>query len=191
MDAPQRTQLTQQLAERNGQSRKAPPRALAQAPAGPARAGASRSARRPQAAREPQRDSAGRPAAPWHPLPLSELLILVGAIGVAVSVAEKLTIGTAPLFLGSIAAILIGTVEVTLREHMGGYRSHALLLSLLATIAFHTLVVVALVLALGDVPRLVNIGLLLPDVLLFSVLYKLLRARFSDARRERMFSGAR
>lgn len=138
----------------------------------------------------PERDSAGRPAAPWHPLPLSELLILIGAIGVAVSVAEKLSVGTAPLFLASIAAILIGTVEVTLREHMGGYRSHALLLALLATIIFHSLVVVALVLALGNVPRLVNIILLLPDALLFTALLKLLRARFFDARRERMFSGA-
>lgn len=139
----------------------------------------------------PARDSSGRPTAPWHPLPLSELLILVGAIGVAVSLAEKLTLGTAPLFLGSIAAILIGTVEVTLREHMGGYRSHALLLTLLATIAFHTLAIVALVLALGNVPRLVNIALLLPDALLFTALYKLLRARFFDAKRERMFSGVR
>ncbi|HXW58930.1 MAG TPA: hypothetical protein VEJ23_05575 [Solirubrobacteraceae bacterium] len=137
------------------------------------------------------RDSQGRPTAPWHPLPLSELLILFGVIGVAVSFAEKLTLGTAPLFLASIAAILIGTVEVTLREHMGGYRSHAVLLALLAAIAFHTLAIVALLLALGSVPRLVNVALLLPDALLFTTLYKLLRARFSDAKRERMFSGAR
>ncbi len=118
-------------------------------------------------------------------------MILIGAIGVAVSVLEGLRVAVAPLFLGSIAAILIGTVEVTLREHMGGYRSHALLLSLLATIAFHTVVIVALVLALGNVSRLVNVALLVPDVLLFTTLYKVLRARFFDAQRERMFSGAR
>jgi hypothetical protein len=166
---------------RRGRSRKrrpaaAPPGAVRQAPA-PALA--------------PRRDSSGRPTAPWHPLPLSELLILVGAIGIAVSLAERLSLGTAPLFLGSIAAIMIGTVEVTLREHMGGYRSHALLLALLATIAFHTLAVVVLVLALGNVPRLVNIALLLPDAIIVTTLYKLLRACFSDAQRQRMFSGAR
>jgi hypothetical protein len=168
---------------RRGRSRKRRP--------APAAAGGDRRAAQARKPAPPARDSAGRPTAPWHPLPLSELLILIGGIGVAVSVAEKLTIGTAPLFLGSIAAILIGTVEVTLREHLGGYRSHALLLSLLATIAFHSLVVVVMVLALGAVPRLVNIVLLLPDALLFTALFKLLRARFFDARRERMFSGAR
>ena len=43
--------------------------------------------------------------------------------------------GGPPLFAG-IAAVLIGTVEVTLREHLSGYRSHTLILALLPVIVF-------------------------------------------------------
>ena len=37
-----------------------------------------------------------------------------------------------------IAAVLIGTVEVTLREHLSGYRSHTLILALLPAIVLYT-----------------------------------------------------
>jgi len=41
------------------------------------------------------------------------------------------------------------------------------------------------------VPRWVNIPLLAIDVALFAVLFKLLRLRYLDARRERRFAGGR
>src|SRR5207247_5573202 len=78
-----------------------------------------------------QRSRRERPQAPWHPLPLSELLILVGAIGTVVGLQKGISHGAAPLLVG-LAAVVVGTVEVTLREHMSGFRSHAVLLSLLA-----------------------------------------------------------
>jgi hypothetical protein len=130
-----------------------------------------------------------RPEAPWHPLPLSELLILVGAIGTVVGLSKGLAHGGPPLFAG-LAAVVIGTVEVTLREHLSGYRSHTLILALLPTIAFHSAVVL-IVAAFTRTPRALNIALLALDGALFAFLFKLLRARFHDARRERVFAGRR
>jgi hypothetical protein len=130
-----------------------------------------------------------RPPAPWHPLPLSELLILVGAIGAAVGYARRPS-HLSPTLLAGIAAVVIGTVEVTLREHRSGYRSHTVMLALLPTIVFHSVVALT-VAAFTQVPRLLNVGLLVLDGALFAFLYKLLRARFLDARRERTFAGRR
>lgn len=131
-----------------------------------------------------------RPQAPWHPLPLSELLILVGGIGTVVAVNRgEVQTGGAALF-ASLAAVAIGTIEVTLREHLSGYRSHTLILALLPTIIFHSVVVLALA-AFFRLPRLVTTGMLAVDGALFAFLFKLLRARFLDARRERTFAGRR
>lgn len=129
-----------------------------------------------------------RPQAPWHPLPLSELLILVGAIGTVFGLRRGLRGGPA-LFAG-IGAVALGTIEVTLREHLSGYRSHTILLALLPIIVFHSAVILLLA-AVTQVPRLLNVVLLLIDGALFAFLFKLLRARFLDARRERTFAGRR
>jgi hypothetical protein len=139
-----------------------------------------------------------RPQAPWHPLPLSELLILVGGIGVVVGLARRVTVdGPAqiggpggPTLVAGVVAVVIGTIEVTLREHRSGYRSHTLMLALLPAIAVYSIVVLV-VAAFTTVPRWLNIPLLLLDGALFVVLFKVLRARFVDARRERTFAGRR
>jgi hypothetical protein len=123
-----------------------------------------------------------RPQAPWHPLPLSELLILIGAIGTAVGIARRQA-GTVLIFAG-LAAVLIGTIEVTLREHLSGYRSHTLILSLLPAIVLYTGLVL-----LTRPPVVLNLALLALAVLLATMLFRGLRARFLDARRERAFSG--
>jgi len=132
-----------------------------------------------------------RPRAPWHPLPLAELLILVGAIGAAFGLFRMSNGGIShgePALFAGIAAVLIGTVEVTLREHLSGYRSHTLLLTLLPLLVFHTATVL-IVSSFAKVPELLNVGLLIVDVGLGTILYKVLRARFLDARRERVFAG--
>jgi hypothetical protein len=131
-----------------------------------------------------------RPRAPWHPLPLSELLILLGGIGTVVAVRRgEVETGGAALF-ASLAAVAIGTLEVTLREHLSGYRSHVLILALLPTIIFHSAVVLTLA-AFIQVPRWATTAMLALDGALFAFLFKLLRARFLDARRERTFAGRR
>jgi hypothetical protein len=131
-----------------------------------------------------------RPQAPWHPLPLSELLILVGSIGALVAWLRGIESNGVLLGAG-IGAVVIGTIEVTLREHLGGFRSHTLMLSVLPAIVFHSAVVLV-VLAVDDrAPSWLNVALLPVDVALVVVGFKLLRARYVDARRERTFAGLR
>jgi hypothetical protein len=152
-------------------------------------AGERSSSSRPRA-RDRARDRDGtpeRPQAPWHPLPLSELLIFVGAVGVLVAVFISSQVNTR-LLLASIVAVALGTFEVTLREHLGGFRSHTVLLALVPVVVLHSAVLLVAG-AFTSVPRWVNIPLLAIDIAIFSVLYKLLRLRYLDARRERRFAG--
>lgn len=134
-----------------------------------------------------------RPRAPWHPLPLSELLILVGAIGAVFGVIRLGHGGIShggPALVAGIAAVLIGTVEVTLREHLSGYRSHTLLLTLLPVLVFHSATIL-IVSSLTTMPKLLNVVLVIVDVGLGMFLFRILRTRFVDARRERVFAGRR
>lgn len=128
-----------------------------------------------------------RPRAPWHPLPLSELLILVGAIGAAIGL-SKLGHGLSsggPALLAGLGAVALGTIEVTLREHRSGHRSHTVMLSLLVVLVFDSAVVLILT-SFTTLPRLFGVGLLAVDIALFAFLFKLLRARFLDARHARV-----
>jgi hypothetical protein len=127
-----------------------------------------------------------RPPPPWHPLPLSELLILFGAIGTVVGFSRGISNGGAALFVG-LAAVVIGTVEVMLREHLSGYRSHTLILAALPVIVLDAV----LVLLISPFTTTLKLALVAINVPLFALLYKLLRARFLGARRERVLAGER
>jgi uncharacterized membrane protein len=131
-----------------------------------------------------------RPNAPWHPFPLSELLILVGIIGAVIAWGRGVQHGGTGLLVASIVCVMLGTIEVTLREHLSGFRSHAILLSVLPPLALHSAVVL-LTQSQTQVPRWLNVALLPIDGALFWFLYRLLRARFQDARRERTFAARR
>jgi hypothetical protein len=130
-----------------------------------------------------------RPRAPWHPWPLAELLILVGLVGIVIGAIRALKPDGlshgAPSLIAGIAAMVLGTTEVTLREHLSGYRSHATILAAMPVIVFHTAVVLG-VSELTSFPRLLNIGLVAIDLAIFFVLFRLLRARFLNARTRRV-----
>ena len=168
----------------------APPRAARARPraARPATTAAVRSSRR-RSVGEGLKDLVPvgqRPPPPWHPLPLSELLILFGAIGTVVGFSRGISNGGAALFVG-LAAVVIGTVEVMLREHLSGYRSHTLILAALPVIVLDALIV----LLIGTFTTTLKLALVAIDVPLFALLFKLLRARFQGARRERVLAGGR
>ncbi len=134
-----------------------------------------------------------RPPAPWHPVPVSELLILIGAIATAVG-ASQLSKGSAAgvaTLVAGVAAVLVGTVEFSLREHRSGYRSHTILLALLPTVVLYTGTLLVLSAFVTPVPVGLKIAPLTLALPLFAVLHKLLRARFADARRARVFAGSR
>jgi hypothetical protein len=68
------------------------------------------------------------PKAPWHPFPLVELAVLVGLVLIVIGF---VTSGDQrPLFLFSGIALVSGaSLELSIREHFAGYRSHSSLLA--------------------------------------------------------------
>lgn len=130
---------------------------------------------------QPSRPLVERPQAPWHPLPLSELVIVAGCGAILFSFAKGV-VGSEAALLAGLGAVLLGTLEVTLREHLAGYRSHALLLAVLAVVLLHTVIVLA-VSSFTTFPRAANLLLLAFDIAVAFVLYRFLRARYVEARR--------
>lgn len=75
----------------------------------------------------PKRVSAAdeRPPAPWGNVPLAELVILAGIVSLAIG-----AIGGHPTAIGvGVALAGLGGLEVAVREHFAGYRSHTTLLA--------------------------------------------------------------
>lgn len=88
--------------------------------AAPPRAAAPASAPAPRPA-----SSDGRPEAPWGKFPLAELVILAGIVFLVIGIATN---GFTTTALG-VALAGLGGLEVAIREHLAGYRSHSSLLA--------------------------------------------------------------
>jgi hypothetical protein len=66
-----------------------------------------------------------RPPAPWGNAPLAELAILAGIICLAIGV-----LGSHETLIGvGVGLAAVGGMEVAIREHFAGYRSHTTLLA--------------------------------------------------------------
>jgi lysylphosphatidylglycerol synthetase-like protein (DUF2156 family) len=94
-----------------------------------------------------------RPPAPWGNAPLAELVILVGIVSLAIG-----AIGGHPTLIGvGVALAGLGGLEVAIREHFAGYRSHTTLLAGAAFVLVTGLVfyaagqILAVALAIGAV----------------------------------------
>ena len=164
-------------ASRGRRSRRAQPRRRAGRRSGsgepPRAADAPRARRAAQPARRQRAASPSssaalgeRPQAPWHPLPLSELLDLRRHRSRWWS-ASRARSGPCRRCSRASARSLIGTLEFTLREHLSGYRSHTSLLASCRPRCFHAAVAVLLV-ALGR-PRRLGVVPLALDVPVFVV----------------------
>src|SRR4051812_41944202 len=94
-----------------------PPEARAPAPAPPPR----RAAVPPPSRRARLEDA---PKAPWSPFPLVELTILLGIVLMVLGffgVADR----RGPFLICGFALVLLSGLELSLREHFAGYRSHS------------------------------------------------------------------
>jgi hypothetical protein len=123
-----------------------------------------------------------RPRAPWHPLPLSELLIFVGLVAVIIG-GTRGTSGLGVVAAGVLAAC-IGTLDFCIREHLSGYRPHTTLLASFATALLYGLIAIVL-LAVGVGAPAYFVVPLAVAVPVFVSLFRLLRVRFREARHER------
>ena len=66
-----------------------------------------------------------RPPAPWGSFPLAELIVLAGIVCLVIGiVGGNLTMLAVGITLGA-----LGGLEVSVREHFAGYRSHTTLLA--------------------------------------------------------------
>jgi anti-sigma factor RsiW len=112
-----------------------------------------------------------RPPAPWGSFPLVELLVfaalvmlIVGALFTDGDLRRRLVL--AALAIGSLAGL-----EVSVREHFAGYRSHTAILA--GVIAFASMMVVAIVAGKIQLGVVVIVG-----VLAFGVAFWLFREAF-------------
>jgi hypothetical protein len=78
-------------------------------------------------------DEAPRP--PWHPVPLSELCILAGLVCLVVAFAGGGGTRRGVLLGFGFVLVAVAALEVALREHLAGYRSHSALLALAGAMA--------------------------------------------------------
>lgn len=106
-----------------------------------------------------------RPQAPWHPVPLVELCVLIGLVLIIYGfVSDEPRLLLAGLVLAS-----LGGLDTALREHFNGFKSHTTL------IAGFSAVLVAAALYFGRVPW---IGLVAGAVLTFALIFWWARNEF-------------
>jgi hypothetical protein len=101
-----------------------------------------------------------RPPAPWGNFPLSEIAVLVSIVLIVGSFFVRSSAGDQTAGVMFIAGLLLGTLaglEVSIREHFAGFRSHSTLLAGAAGI----LAITVIALAAGQVfvPLLLAAGL--------------------------------
>jgi hypothetical protein len=111
-----------------------------------------------------------RPRPPWGSFPLSELVVLVGIVLIVWGVLSEGDARNERLVAGLVIAAL-GGLELALREHLAGFRSHSTLLA--GVVAF----VVVAVLALGPGPNTLGV-LLIIGALVFAASFYALRQLF-------------
>ncbi len=125
-----------------------------------------------------RRDRGERPEAFWGKAPISELAILAGFIVLAVGFSRGVDKGGPAIGVG-LALVSLAVLEFAAREHLRGYRSHTLFLSLLITVILHFVAV----LVLGSVVK--GPAVLAVDVVVFGILVAVLSKQYKISRLQR------
>jgi hypothetical protein len=127
------------------------------------------------AARRTARDE--RPRALWGSFPLTELTILVGLVMLVAGFASGSVRGTLMIGVG-IALAALGGLELAIREHFAGYRSHSALLALASAVFAGALVGGLAALAFGSVVAAIPVA---AGALAFLPAFLVLRKAFRRA----------
>jgi len=75
-----------------------------------------------------------RPKAPWHPFPLVEICVLIGLILLIGGLIRWDDAGGPEMLVSGMVLASLGGLDTALREHFGGFRSHALVLAALPAV---------------------------------------------------------
>jgi hypothetical protein len=94
-----------------------------------------RARKRSAPAPEPPPPRAERPKAPWHPVPLVELCVLVGLILLVLGLFRVDDKGGRIMLMAGMLIASLGGLDTALREHFSGFRSHSTLLAGLPAVA--------------------------------------------------------
>jgi hypothetical protein len=98
--------------------------------------------------------------APWHPFPLVEISVLIGIVCIVLGLFRTDdTSGRVLLALG-VSLGALGGLDTSLREHFGGYRSHALVLAAFPAVAVAVVIGLAHVAVYLIVPIMLGVFLL-------------------------------
>ena len=122
---------------------------------------AERDARRAQAARAPRRATREMPPAPWGSFPLTELVVLIALIFGVIGFIRFNTHSGKVMVVGAMCLGSLGGLEVSIREHFAGYRSHTTLLA--ASCAVGSMILVSVIAGkagIGILAVVVGVGVL-------------------------------
>jgi hypothetical protein len=127
-------------------------------------------------ARRTARDEA--PRAPWGSFPLTELAILVGLVMLVLGFFFRAgTQGTLLIFVG-ISLAALGGLELAIREHFAGYRSHSALLAMACAVLSSALAFAVGIAAFGSVVAVIPVAI---GALVFVPAFLALRNAFRRA----------
>src|SRR3954463_1389384 len=96
---------------------------------------AERDARRAAAATAPRRATREAPPPPWGSFPLTEMVVLLALIFGVIGFIRFNTHSGKVMVVAAMCLGSLGGLEVSIREHFGGYRSHTTLLAASAAVA--------------------------------------------------------
>jgi hypothetical protein len=134
---------------------------------------------KPAPAEPPRRRTASRepPQAPWGSFPLSELTIFVG---LAMLITGFVIGGNRGIVMIGVGVALgsLGGLEVSVREHFAGYRSHTMLLALAAAVLTAALLTVAAAFAFDSIVLAIPVA---AGAVAFTVAFLALRGAFRRA----------
>ena len=110
-------------------------RSRKQRPDGATSTRAELDARRAAAAAAPRRVTKEAPPAPWGSFPLTELVVLLALIFGVIGFIRFNTHSGKVMVVAAMCLGSLGGLEVSIREHFGGYRSHTTLLAASSAVA--------------------------------------------------------
>jgi hypothetical protein len=135
---------------------------------------AERDARRRQAATAPRRTTRETPPAPWGSFPLTELVVLLALIFGVIGLIRFSTHSGKVMVVAAMCLGSLGGLEVSIREHFAGYRSHTTLLAASSAVASMILIsVIAGKAGVAVLALVVGVG-----VLVFVLAFYALRQAF-------------
>jgi hypothetical protein len=99
----------------------------------------------------------------WHPLPVTEVCIAAGIVGMTVGLVRGGQTTAALPFVAGFCVTALGVFELTAREHFAGYRRHTTLLAFMCAATLHGASVVVLPF------QLIGLGAIALDLIAFTV----------------------